>query len=908
MRLQKKVFRIIVGTLLSLSLVMSFTTNHRTIRAFESIERRFFEKDMFLLQKYIDEELNRLSKYVSDWGAWDSMYAFMETRDVSRFEELLNGASLRALDIDFLAVLDEEKNVVVGYFVNDLGGEIPLSEAAPLSLKFLADRVSVDTSQPQSLESDAQAAFPHLIKLGEDVYLFANNPILMTNWGGPSKGQIIVGVNFPRKLQQISDNLGIPSEFLPVPIRTYPDRASNRVAVEESRGGYASVWQTRGEVVGADSSYALMCHTPRYIYNEGKKAVYSSYLWIFLNGIVLSVVVIELLSHMILKRLERLREVADTITDELRLSLRVPVTHDDEISDLSRSFNVVFGTLDHIMMNIPDAMILCTPGGHVVLINTQTRVLTNLAEGMPEGEAAQAFEGMPIESLIRKDGGEVFICSDKEQDVYEAFLLRRGGGEVPVEIHQRAVIFGRRKLVLFLARDLTDRKRLETRLAWRLYYDDLTGLPNRTSLFDALGNLLRDKHKDKAEPDSPVTSHAVLAVLNMDHFKSINAEVGDINGDRVLMIISEKLKSILDGKGTVYRTGGDEFAALLRLEGETLDKEALRALLEQVRDEISEPCSVGEGSVYPSASIGVLTDVTVWSTPSLIVEKAASALKDAKRVGLGAIIFFEGHGAQEESAFSTSILSMRAELRSAIENNEFVPYFQPVYSIKERKLSGFETLVRWVHPQKGFLPPSRFVPYAERIGLVGEIDRCMMHCALEAIRKSSSTVYFSSNGSSNLLQTPDAVDIIRESLEASGVKPSCFVIEVTESVLIDNLKGVSATLEKLRDMGIRIFLDDFGTGYSSLQYIHSLPLDCIKLDIAFVRNVCGSEKEARMLHTIIDMANVLNLDTIAEGVETLEQLTWLGEAGCGKAQGYYFSKPMAWSDAEKLIRREGGVP
>ena len=120
MRLQKKVFRIIVGTLLSLSLVMSFTTNHRTIRAFESIERRFFEKDMFLLQRYIDEELNRLSKYVSDWGAWDSMYAFMETRDVSRFDELLNGASLRALDIDFLTVLDEERNVVVGYFVNDL--------------------------------------------------------------------------------------------------------------------------------------------------------------------------------------------------------------------------------------------------------------------------------------------------------------------------------------------------------------------------------------------------------------------------------------------------------------------------------------------------------------------------------------------------------------------------------------------------------------------------------------------------------------------------------------------------------------------------------------------------------------------------------------------------------------------
>ena len=152
MRLQKKVFRIIVGTLLSLSLLMSFTTNHRTIRAFENVERRFFEQDMFLLQKYIDEEVKRLSNYVSDWGAWDSMYAFMEARDVSRFDELLNGASLRALDIDFLAVLDEERNVVVGYFVNDLGGEVPLSEAVLPSLKALVDRVSIGTSR--SLESD----------------------------------------------------------------------------------------------------------------------------------------------------------------------------------------------------------------------------------------------------------------------------------------------------------------------------------------------------------------------------------------------------------------------------------------------------------------------------------------------------------------------------------------------------------------------------------------------------------------------------------------------------------------------------------------------------------------------------------------------------------------------------------
>ena len=893
MKLQKKIFRAIVGILLGLSLVMSATTTHRTVKAFEGMERRFFEQDMFLLQKYIDDEVNRLTGYVADWGAWDAMYSFMETRDNLRFEELLTGMSLRALDIDFLAVLDRDMNIVVGYMINELGGEVPLSNEALRRLKavgpqFLAMEPGASDSGP-----DERTLSPHLMNLDGGTYLFGSNPILMTNWSGPARGVIIVGGDFAKRLKQISETLGNPCEFLPVSPQRYPDRWSKSVAIEESAEGQALVWQTRGAVIGTDTPYALMIRTSRDIYNEGKRAVYNSYLWIFLNGIVVVVAVMELLSRLVLNRLEKLREVADTITEELSLSLRVPVTRDDEISDLSRSFNVVFGTLEHIVMNIPDAMILCTPEGGVILANLQARRLLGLEDG-----ASRSGRGMPIEALVRRDG-EGAARSEKEQDVYEAFLCSLSGVEIPVEIHQRSITFGKRRLILFLARDLTDRKRLEMRLAWKLYYDDLTGLPNRTSLVEAIGNVLK-----KTASNSGAACRTALALVNMDHFKSINAEVGDVNGDRILVMVAERLKATLDGRGAIYRTGGDEFALLIGMQGEIQDRAALLAMLERARDAVNLPCEVGEGMVYPSASIGVLSDVSAWNSPSVIIEKAASALKNAKKAGLGAVIFFEGRDDREEVPFSGSILNMRAELQSAIENDEFIPYFQPVYSIKDRELSGFETLVRWMHPQKGFLPPSRFVPYAERIGLVGEIDRCMMRRAMEAIGNSSNAFYFSANGSSNLLQNPNAADIIRGSLNEAGIDPSCFVVEVTESVLIDNLKEVSATLDRLRETGVRIFLDDFGTGYSSLQYIHSLPLDCIKLDMAFVRHVFDSEKETRMLRTIIDMANALNLDTIAEGVETEEQLSWLGEAGCGKAQGFYFSKPLSWADAEKLIRKE----
>ena len=218
----------------------------------------------------------------------------------------------------------------------------------------------------------------------------------------------------------------------------------------------------------------------------------------------------ELLSRLVLKRLEKLREVADMITEELSLSLRVLVTWDDEISDFSRSFNVVFGTLEHIVMNIPDDMILCTPEGGVILANLQARRLLGLEDG-----ASRSGRGMPIEALVRRNG-EGAARSEKEQDVYEAFLCSLSGVEIPVEIHQRSITFGKRRLILFLARDLTDRKRLEMRLAWKLYYDDLTGLPNRTSLVEAIGNVLK-----KTASNSDAACRTALALVHMDHFKSI---------------------------------------------------------------------------------------------------------------------------------------------------------------------------------------------------------------------------------------------------------------------------------------------------------------------------------------------------------------------------------------------------
>uniref|UniRef100_UPI0026071D62 putative bifunctional diguanylate cyclase/phosphodiesterase n=1 Tax=uncultured Fretibacterium sp. TaxID=1678694 RepID=UPI0026071D62 len=602
--------------------------------------------------------------------------------------------------------------------------------------------------------------------------------------------------------------------------------------------------------------------------------------------------------RVILRRLNTMRGIFTRIIHEVNFDLRFTATRQDEIGDFAVSVNVLLDTLEHVIMQIPDALIINDASGRVVFLNLEARRLLNRMNFSRETDT------IFVKDILSRTESKV-LGPTSDQFVYEGVFRREDGSTVPVELHKNTLSLGPQRVVLYLARDLTERHNLAARIDWNDHHDAYTGLPNRKSFVDTLNGLLKADNTIFGKSGTrPAPEPLTLVVINMDHFKSINAEVGDVNGDRILVMVAERLKATLDGRGAIYRTGGDEFALLIGMQGEIQDRAALLAMLERARDAVNLPCEVGEGMVYPSASIGVLSDVSIWNSPAVIMEKAASALKNAKKAGLGAVIFFEGRDDREEVPFSGSILNMRAELQSAIENDEFIPYFQPVYSIKDRELSGFETLVRWMHPQKGFLPPSRFVPYAERIGLVGEIDRCMMRRAMEAIGNSSNAFYFSANGSSNLLQNPNAADIIRGSLNEAGIDPSCFVVEVTESVLIDNLKEVSATLDRLRETGVRIFLDDFGTGYSSLQYIHSLPLDCIKLDMAFVRHVFDSEKETRMLRTIIDMANALNLDTIAEGVETEEQLSWLGEAGCGKAQGFYFSKPLSWADAEKLIRKE----
>lgn len=913
MRLQKRLFALVMGIQLIFILLMSFTTNYRTMQAFTSIEQRFFTLQMSGAQKAVNNESHSLQNSISDWGAWDRMYAFMETKDVSRFEELLNGSILRALNIDFIAVLDTDLKPIVAYRVDEIGNELPLDAEMLDTLHQSAEKMraaqSIDAMTPDVFAPEESASpSPDLLKLGDDVFLFKSAQILTTDWGGPARGMVVAGRNFNRVLEDVSSSLGAPCQFLPVS----SDVVSSDLAacVSEDRpltivtreNNTAFVQQPGRPILGTDTPYALAFVMPRDIYAEGQRAMYNSYVWLFYSGISLAVLMVYFLSRVILRRLNTMRGIFTRIIHEVNFDLRFTATRQDEIGDFAVSVNVLLDTLEHVIMQIPDALIINDASGRVVFLNLEARRLLNRMSFSRETDT------IFVKDILSRTESKV-LGPTSDQFVYEGVFRREDGSTVPVELHKNTLSLGPQRVVLYLARDLTERHNLAARIDWNDHHDAYTGLPNRKSFVDTLNRLLKTDNTIFGKNDArPAPQPLTLVIINMDHFKSINAEVTNTGGDIILAVIAERIKNALEERGALFRTSGDEFSILFTKDedGKMISPEELVALLGKIRDDVSLPCQMGDRMVHPSASMGVLFDALSYENSSLIIEKATTALKASKSAGLGLITIYKEKedGGEVDASFAANILRMRYEIQEGIEQDQFIPYFQPVYDIKERRLSGFETLVRWQHPTRGFLTPYHFVPYAERIGVIGEIDRHMMQCAMKAITDSPAPYYFSANGSSNLMQQANAADLICEMLDRARIDSSRFVTEVTESVLIDNLSGVQKALEKLGTRNVRIFLDDFGTGYSSLEYLHALPFNCIKLDQSFVRRVFDSEQDAKMLHAIINLANMLEMDTIAEGVETEEQLVWLGEAGCRKAQGYFFAKPLPWSEANALIKRE----
>jgi diguanylate cyclase (GGDEF)-like protein/PAS domain S-box-containing protein len=444
--------------------------------------------------------------------------------------------------------------------------------------------------------------------------------------------------------------------------------------------------------------------------------------------------------------------------------------------------------------------------------------------------------------------------------------------------------------------DITERKLAEDKINELAFYDPLTGLPNRTRLQERLREVMASSVKNG--------SHAALLLIDLDYFKTINDTLGHDMGDALLMQVARRLVSCIGTGDSVSRLGGDEFVVLLAGLGN--DKPAAMAQVERtsqlILSALDHPYQLNGVAHRSTASVGVTLSSGHLVSTDVLMKQADLAMYKAKAEGRNAVCFFDP--AMEAAVMARAVLER--DLREAIEQQQFVLYYQAQIAEGDQ-LSGAEVLVRWLHPQRGIVSPLEFIPLAEDTGLILPLGTWVMETACRQLARWANeplmeTLTIAVNVSARQFQQSDFVGQVVAVLASTGARPQRLKLELTESLLAANLHQIVEKMRALKELGINFSLDDFGTGFSSLSYLKLLPLDQLKIDQSFVRDVLTDPNDAAIATTIIALARTLGLNVIAEGVETDEQRSFLAGAGCHAYQGYLFSRPLPVADFETFAR------
>ena len=422
--------------------------------------------------------------------------------------------------------------------------------------------------------------------------------------------------------------------------------------------------------------------------------------------------------------------------------------------------------------------------------------------------------------------------------------------------------------------------------------DALTGLPNRALLLDRLRQAFEKYQRD------PTKTFAVL-FMDLNRFKVINDSLGHQVGDLLLIELAKRLQFCVRSADTVARLGGDEFVILL----ENLDgPNSVMQVIDRIGRYTATTFSLDGHQVVSSTSIGVVMEVQHYGSTDDILRDADIAMYHAKTSKQPYALFDRAMFEQVVARQQTEM-----ELRTALEHGELFLMYQPIVSLKDGEISGFEALVRWQHPRRGLVAPLEFIELAEETGLINAIGEWVLNEActqMSAWQRTSvgplQTICV--NLSSRQLAQPDLVQRVAAILHDTGLEPHYLKLEVTESAVMDDPTLAIKVLEQLKGLGVRIAMDDFGTGYSSLSYIHSLPLDTIKIDQSFVNRMKNDPKSLEIVRTVVNLAQNLGLDVVSEGVESAEQVTILGTLHCRYAQGYYFSEPLIEAKVLELLK------
>jgi len=543
----------------------------------------------------------------------------------------------------------------------------------------------------------------------------------------------------------------------------------------------------------------------------------------------------------------------------------------------------------------------------ILLVNSEGRIVEVNNRGI------EAF-GFSREGLLGLDISDLRPAREKELSIeqrqrlqqegsllFEAMFLRRDGSEFPVEVSARLIELDNEFYFQGILRDISERKKAEEQIQFLAHHDPLTSLPNRFLLQDRLSQCIARAHRNR--------DRVAILYLDFDRFKNINDSLGHSVGDEVLQAVAERLQTCIREGDTVARIGGDEFVLLLP---DLKEGECVVQVAKKILDLGNKPYAIGNYQLRVTVSVGISVYPDDGTDVDSLLKNADAAMYHAKAAGRDSYYYYT----QDMNARALDILQMENSLQSALDNQEFHLCYQPQVDLASGRIVGAEALLRWNHPEKGEIPPGRFIPVAEDRGLISPIGAWVIETACRQNRQWQQEglrpVQVAVNISAQQLHHAEFSSHLQAVLEETGLSPSLLELELTESAVMQDAEQMIDLLNALKKLGLSLAIDDFGTGYSSLSYLKRFPIDRLKIDQSFIKDLTLRHEEEAITQAIIGMGRTLKMKAIAEGVETDEQLRFLKQAGCDEIQGFLFSKPLPAEEFAQLLaadrRLDGGLP
>jgi len=574
------------------------------------------------------------------------------------------------------------------------------------------------------------------------------------------------------------------------------------------------------------------------------------------------------------------------------------VQHGDELGDLAEVFNEMREKLkrttisrdyvDSVLSSMNETIIVTSADGTIKKINDATARMLNYTE--------EELLGQPLDLIVDKRKSRVLEADVPSGIPREAFLLTKSGESVPVSYTASHIsgddIDSEDRIIA--AQNITERRRAERRIRYLARIDALTKIPNRMQFQHLLQRAIARARRNKKT--------LCLFYVDIDRFKDVNDTFGHLAGDTTLETVAERLTAVLPDETVIGRLAGDEFAVIVDgLAGEDLIKPKLDKLAQRVLDRLAEPFFVQGHEVFMTASMGIAR--CPEDAPNVIdlLRNADAALYHAKKEGGN--VFSHYAPAMNEAAVER--LMTKSKLKRAFERDELLVHYQPKYNLETGEVCGAEALVRWELPERGIIYPSDFIPIAEETNLIVEIGEWVLDRVCEDFRYWQRSISAPGRVSVNLslkqLRQRNFIGRISSILRGHQISPTSLELEITETTLMENPTRTIKLLDELYALGLHLSIDDFGTGYSSLSALQQFPISTLKIDQSFVREVATNSDDATIVGTIIHMGKNLQMDVVAEGVETEEQLNFLQTLECTYVQGLLFGAPMSSDNYLKLL-------